>query len=441
MGSSSKRLILFAPGRSRAGATSPASGRTSCTTRRRPAAGCPRSTTGRSSTRSATRCERSRGRLGASGPSLTSGPTISFAFNLGKIPDQGEDSDPICPRRARPGPGRGVRRDGRGRRHRLRDPGRAAYRRLHRVPDRPGRGRTTDARPARAGLEPQRQGRGARTSSGRSRQALEERLAELKAPPSGCVPGCCGRCRRPWPWSRCSGPSRAGRTGPAHVFWAGDSRAYVLEPAGVRQLSTDDLRDPGDAMANLRRDSVVSNAMSADTDFHVNYRRVELQAPFLLVRCHRRLLRLRAHADALRAPGAAPPGGRAHRRRLVRRRCRRRSPRSPATTPPWRCSGSAPTSQSSRRCSPHGSPSSRRTSSPRSTSCAPYHASRAGTRGRSGQRQVTRWRALWARYQDGYERYLHPGAGARRGGSSRRGSRLRTPRPSVDGRRSRRAGR
>ena len=30
-----------------------------------------------------------------SAPSLTPGPTISFAFNLGKIPDQGEDSDPI----------------------------------------------------------------------------------------------------------------------------------------------------------------------------------------------------------------------------------------------------------------------------------------------------------------------------------------------------------
>jgi hypothetical protein len=35
-------------------------------------------------------------------------------------------------------------------------------------------------------------------------------------------------------------------------------------------------------MANLYRDSVVSNAMSADTEFTVNYRRVELKAPFLV---------------------------------------------------------------------------------------------------------------------------------------------------------------
>jgi hypothetical protein len=67
------------------------------------------------------------------------------------------------------------------------------------------------------------------------------------------------------------------------VFWAGDSRAYAFEPGGARQLMVDDLREPSDAMTNLRRDSVVSNAMSADTEFTVNYRRVELEAPFLLV--------------------------------------------------------------------------------------------------------------------------------------------------------------
>jgi hypothetical protein len=74
------------------------------------------------------------------------------------------------------------------------------------------------------------------------------------------------------------GPTWAG-----HVFWAGDSRVYVFQARGASQLSTDDLRDPGDALANLRRDSVVSNALSADTEFHINYRRVELHSPFLVV--------------------------------------------------------------------------------------------------------------------------------------------------------------
>ena len=67
----------------------------------------------------------------------------------------------------------------------------------------------------------------------------------------------------------CSGPATPG--------------SYAFTPSGAHQLSTDDLRDPGDAMANLHHDSVVSNAMSADTEFRVGYRRVELKAPFLLV--------------------------------------------------------------------------------------------------------------------------------------------------------------
>jgi hypothetical protein len=69
-----------------------------------------------------------------------------------------------------------------------------------------------------------------------------------------------------------------------HVFWSGDSRVYVFDPAtGAHQLTRDDLRDAGDALVNLRQDSVVSNAMSADTDFVVHHHRVELTAPFLAV--------------------------------------------------------------------------------------------------------------------------------------------------------------
>jgi hypothetical protein len=36
-------------------------------------------------------------------------------------------------------------------------------------------------------------------------------------------------------------------------------------------------------MTNLQRDSVISNAISADTDFRINHRRVPLRAPFVLV--------------------------------------------------------------------------------------------------------------------------------------------------------------
>jgi hypothetical protein len=69
-----------------------------------------------------------------------------------------------------------------------------------------------------------------------------------------------------------------------YLLWSGDSRVYVFDPsAGAHQLTRDDLRDRGDALVNLRQDSVVSNAMSADTDFVVHHHRVSLTAPFLVV--------------------------------------------------------------------------------------------------------------------------------------------------------------
>jgi hypothetical protein len=59
---------------------------------------------------------------------------------------------------------------------------------------------------------------------------------------------------------------------------------YLLEPdSGASQLTTDDIRDHGDAMENLRQDSVISNAMSADTPFVLNQREVELTTPSVLI--------------------------------------------------------------------------------------------------------------------------------------------------------------
>jgi len=70
----------------------------------------------------------------------------------------------------------------------------------------------------------------------------------------------------------------------AHVFWAGDSRAYLLDPrAGAQQLTTDDIKSGADAMRNLTDDSVMSNCISASADFHINHRAVELEAPFVVL--------------------------------------------------------------------------------------------------------------------------------------------------------------
>jgi len=216
------------------------------------------------------------------GPGVTPGPTVSFGFNLGKIPDQGEDSDPIL----RDGPDLGLLAvfDGMG----------GAGGTVYDTADGQRSGAYLASRIARDVVERRMldllvpdwnlKGEAAAADLQRSVQdALQERLTELKAPKSGLR----SRLLRALPTTMAAlalqRSQRGGSRWLCHVFWAGDSRGYVFEPGGARQLTADDLRDPGDAMANLRHDSVVSNAMSADTEFHVSYRRVELEAPFLLV--------------------------------------------------------------------------------------------------------------------------------------------------------------
>lgn len=210
------------------------------------------------------------------------GPTFSFGFNLGKIPDHGEDADPIL----RDGPDLGLVGvfDGMG----------GAGGTVYETPDGPRSGAYLASRIARDVVEDRMldllepnwnlKGESAAEDLRRSVQtALQEHLAGLKAPTSRLR----SRLLRALPTTMAVIALQRARRGGArwacHVLWAGDSRAYALDASGLHQLSTDDLREVGDAMSNVHQDSPVSNAMSADTDFHVNYRRVELEAPFVLL--------------------------------------------------------------------------------------------------------------------------------------------------------------
>jgi hypothetical protein len=211
------------------------------------------------------------------------GPTLSFGFNLEKVPDHGEDSDPIV----RDGRELGLVAvfDGMG----------GAGGTVYETPDGPRTGAYLASRIARdvaeqrmlALLDPEwnLDGPAAARDLQRSVQrALADTLAALNAPKSGLR----SRLLRALPTTMAlmalqRREPRKGRWA-GHVFWSGDSRVYVFDPAtGAHQLTRDDLRDAGDALVNLRQDSVVSNAMSADTDFVVHHHQVELTAPFLAV--------------------------------------------------------------------------------------------------------------------------------------------------------------
>jgi hypothetical protein len=211
------------------------------------------------------------------------GPTLSFGFNLAKVPDHGEDSDPIL----RDGRELGLVAvfDGMG----------GAGGTVYETPDGPRTGAYLASRIARdvveermvALLDPEWNLDGPATSRELQRsvqRALADALAGLNAPKSGLR----SRLLRALPTTMAMMAlqrlePRGGRWA-GHVFWSGDSRVYVFDPAtGAHQVTRDDLRDAGDALVNLRQDSVVSNAMSADTDFVVNHHKVELTAPFLAV--------------------------------------------------------------------------------------------------------------------------------------------------------------
>ncbi|MDQ6658226.1 MAG: protein phosphatase 2C domain-containing protein [Actinomycetota bacterium] len=210
--------------------------------------------------------------------------TVSFGFNLAKIAGHGEDSDPIL------GTGRDEMGlvavfDGMG----------GAGGTVYQTPDGPRTGAFLGSRVAREVVEQrmsevlnvgdQLDGPAAAEDLRRCVEvALAARLAELHAPRSGLR----SKLLRALPTTMALAavqrrePDDA--TWTCHLWWAGDSRVYALDPTrGAHQLTIDDIRDQGDALANLRDDSVVSNAMSADTPFEIHYRTVELSAPFLLV--------------------------------------------------------------------------------------------------------------------------------------------------------------
>lgn len=53
-------------------------------------------------------------------------------------------------------------------------------------------------------------------------------------------------------------------------LWAGDSRNYILLSSGLRQISTDDLRQLKDPLENLRSDDALSNCICQDKPFTIH---------------------------------------------------------------------------------------------------------------------------------------------------------------------------
>ncbi len=63
----------------------------------------------------------------------------------------------------------------------------------------------------------------------------------------------------------------------ATLYWAGNTRGYLLTGQGLRQLSTDDCTAAGDAFESLYRDAPINNYLCADKPF--NMREVDIPLP------------------------------------------------------------------------------------------------------------------------------------------------------------------
>ena len=66
-------------------------------------------------------------------------------------------------------------------------------------------------------------------------------------------------------------------------LWAGDSRGYVLDAAGLHQCTRDHLRGDPDPFESLYRDRPLSALVSADAPVAVSLRRLRVRKPCVLV--------------------------------------------------------------------------------------------------------------------------------------------------------------
>lgn len=68
----------------------------------------------------------------------------------------------------------------------------------------------------------------------------------------------------------------------ADFFWCGDSRGYVMDAAGLHQVTEDDVAVT-DAMENLREDAPMTNVANASVPFVVHRKRIDLEETALIL--------------------------------------------------------------------------------------------------------------------------------------------------------------
>lgn len=69
----------------------------------------------------------------------------------------------------------------------------------------------------------------------------------------------------------------------SEFLWAGDSRGYILDEFGLKQITEDDLYGGEDALSNISNDARLSNVINSDTDFEIHSRFIKSKRPSLFI--------------------------------------------------------------------------------------------------------------------------------------------------------------
>ena len=91
-----------------------------------------------------------------------------------------------------------------------------------------------------------------------------------------------GGIRKKFPTTAAAGICYAGeKSVEVDLYWAGDSRVYLLDSEGLAQLTEDDLGGI-DAMENLVEDGVLTNLLSLSKDFTIHTGHVSMKHPGII---------------------------------------------------------------------------------------------------------------------------------------------------------------
>lgn len=112
-------------------------------------------------------------------------------------------------------------------------------------------------------------------------QILEvlQKCHQLASESSGLI----GRLTKLFPTTMAAAVCELGEEGLyADLYWAGDSRIYLLDADGIAQLTRDDIGDV-DAMENLSADEVLTNVVNLSVPFTIHTARIEPRKPCLIL--------------------------------------------------------------------------------------------------------------------------------------------------------------